>query len=299
MSRFTAINLAALPMPAAVEVLSFETILAAMKADLIRIMPELEAVLALESDLIAKVLEAVAYREVLVRAASNDKVRAVHIATSTGTDLDNLAALFGVQRLTVTPADPDTTPPTPAVMETDAAMRLRTQLALDGYSTAGSRASYEFHARTASPEVADVLVDSPRPGTVRVVVLSSAETGLPSPELVAIVAAALNAEEVRPLCDTVRVLPAVIIPFVITAELIVQHGPDPALVLKAAREELTRYLAEVRGVGRTIRRSAIYAALHRPGVEAVNLMAPAGDIAIAPTEAGHCVAVNLTIGGLE
>lgn len=299
MSRFTAINLAALPMPAAVEVLSFETLLAELKAELIRIAPELEAVLALESDLVAKVLEAFAYRELLIRADTNDQVRAVHIATATGTDLDNLAALFGVTRLIVTPADPETTPPTPAVMETDAALRLRTQLALDGYSTAGSRASYEFHARTASSQVSDVLVDSPRPGLVRVVVLAATETGLPSPELVATVAAALNAEEVRPLCDTVRVLPAVIVPFQISAELIVQYGPDPALVLKEARAELASYLAEVRGVGRTIRRSAIYAALHRPGVEAVNLVAPAVDLAIEPTEAGHCAAINLTTRVLE
>lgn len=297
MSR-SAINLTTLPMPAAVEVLSFEDILADMKAQMIAAAPELEAALALESDPLSKLLEVFAYRELLVRAAVNDKVRAVHLATATGSDLDHLAALFGVARLTVVPANPTATPPVAAVLETDTALRLRTQLSLDGFTTAGSRASYEYHARSASGQVADVKVDSPAPGAVRVTVLAADGDGAASPELVATVAAALTADDVRPLCDEVTVQSATIVPFAVTAALTVQAGPDSAVVVSAAQAELARYLAETRGVARAIRRSGIYAALHRPGVEFVNLISPAADVLIGATEAAHCTAVTVTIGGV-
>ena len=86
-------------------------------------------------------------------------------------------------------------------------------------------------------------------------------------------------------------------PFVITADLTLQDGPDPAVVWAEARAALQRYLADVRGVGRTIRQSAIFAALHRPGVDAVTLTAPVGDVVIGPTSAAHCTAVTVTVSG--
>lgn len=160
MSRYSAINLAQLPLPDAVETLDFEAIVAAMKADLIARMPGLEAVMQLESDPLNVLVEVCAYRELLIRARANDAVRAVHLATATGADLDNLAALFGVARLTMLPANPATVPPTAAVMEADAALRLRAQMALAGFSTAGPSAAYEFHARSADARVRDAAVDS-------------------------------------------------------------------------------------------------------------------------------------------
>lgn len=236
-----------------------------------------------------------AYRELLLRAHVNDTVRAVLLATATGADLDNLAALFGVQRLVVTAADPEASPPVAAVMEADDALRLRAQLALDGYTTAGSAASYEFHARTADARVSDVLVDSPAPGTVRVVVLARDGNGEAPADLLTAVSAALTAEEVRPLCDNVAVQSASIVPFAITAHLSIQAGPDPAVVMAAAEAALASYLAQVRGVGRAVRRSGIYAALHRPGVEQVGLVVPAADLEIDPAEAAHCTGVTLTM----
>lgn len=297
MSRFAAINLAQLPLPDAVETLDFEVIVAAMKADLVARMPSLAAVMELESDPLNKLIEVCAYRELLIRARANDTVRAVHLATATGADLDNLAALFGVVRLTVTPANPAAVPPTAAVMEADAALRLRAQLALEGFSTAGPRAAYEFHARSADARVLDVAVDSPNPGEVRVVVLSSEGTGAASPAVLTAVSAALNAEDVRPLCDAVTVLSATIVNFTVTATLSVLDGPDPAVVLAAAQAALAQYLADLRAVGRDVRLSGIYAALHQPGVEAVTLAAPLADIAIGPTQSANCTAVNITIGG--
>jgi phage-related baseplate assembly protein len=53
----------------------------------------------LESDPFKSVLEAIAYRKILIKNKINDKVRNLLINYATGADLDNLVALYGVARL--------------------------------------------------------------------------------------------------------------------------------------------------------------------------------------------------------
>ena len=202
MSVYAAIDLAGLVAPQVIEPLDPETILAEIKADVIARAPELEAVLALESEPAVKVLEAAAFREFLVRARINDAARSVMLAFAVGTDLDQLAALVGVARLEG---------------ETDTDFRARTQLSLEGFTTAGPIGAYEFHARSAHAQVKDVGVASPTPGTVDVTILSDTGDGVPSQEILDAVADALNADNVRPLSDFVQVSPAVISAFAVTA----------------------------------------------------------------------------------
>lgn len=297
MSQITAIDLSLLPVPDAVEVLDFETILAAMIADLTARAPELAGALATESDPLVKDLQVGAYRELLVRARINDAVRAGMLATAKGGDLANLAALFGVQRLVVTPADPAAIPPVAEVLEGDDALRLRTQLALDGFSTAGPRAAYEFHARSADARVSDVAIDSPEPGVVRVLVLSNEGDGQASEAVLTAVNTALNAEDVRPLCDSVLVQSAQILPFAIDARLTLLQGPDTSVILAEAQQELARYLASIRGVGRSVRLSGIYAALNRVGVENVTLISPTADVVVTGVQAANCTAAQVQIAG--
>ena len=164
MSTYAAIDLAGLAAPQVVETLDPEEILAAIKADVIERAPELEAVLALESEPSVKLLEAAAWREYILRARINDAARAVMMAFAVGTDLDHLAALLGVGRLTG---------------ETDAEFRARTQLSLEGFTTAGPVGAYQFHAQSAHAEVKDVAVASPVPGTVAITApANSADTGV-------------------------------------------------------------------------------------------------------------------------
>lgn len=59
-----------------------------------------------------------------------------------------------MQRLTVTPANPDAVPPVDAVMESDDALRVRVPEAFESLSVAGPTAAYEFHARSADGRVA-------------------------------------------------------------------------------------------------------------------------------------------------
>ncbi|WP_413874165.1 baseplate J/gp47 family protein [Albidovulum sp.] len=295
MSGFHAIDLSRLPAPAVVEPLDYETILAAMKADLIGRAPELEPALALESEPMVKLLEVCAYRELLIRARVNDAARAVMLATATGADLDNLAALFGVTRFVRDPGDPAAAPPVPPTLESDAVFRARAQLALEGFSTAGPVGAYMFHALSAEVMVKDVFVDSPVPGEVRVTILSREGNGTPTAPVLAAVAAALNAQDVRPLCDLVNVQAATILTYAVDAAIEVFDGPDPALVLAAALAAVTAHVDAAHALGRDVTLSGLYAALHQPGVARVTLTSPAAEIVVAATEAAVCTGLTVVL----
>ena len=191
-----------------------------------------------------KLIELFTYITLLLRARINDAARATMLATATGADLDNLAALLGVARLVLDAGDPSATPPIAATMEADDALRQRAQLALEGYTTAGSVGAYEFHARSADGRVSDVSVISPSPGDVLVTVLSTEGDGTASPELTDIVSQAVNAEEVRPLCDSVSVSAATILHYNVEATLEIAEGPD-AGVVEAARKTRSRAIARL------------------------------------------------------
>lgn len=283
MSRYVAIDLNQLPFPKVVGPLAYETILAEIKADVIALAPTLAPALSVEGDPVNAVLQAIAYRALIHEARYNDVARAAYLSTATGSDLDNLVAEYGVARLLIEPADLDAVPPTPAVMESDAELRARSQIALESFSTAGPRGAYEFHAMTAHPMVLDVGVTSPEPGQVRVVVL--ARDGVPGSPITNAVNAALNAEEIRPLCDTVVVLPAELVSFNVTAVLDVQPGPGAEIALAEAQAAALAYVTEQRRIGATIYRSALFAALHRPGVESVTLTAPLADVTTTDLQA--------------
>jgi len=288
-----AIDLSQLPAPTVVEALDFETILAAMRADLQARWPEFSA--AVESDPVMKVLEVAAYRELLLRQRVNDAARGVLVATAAGADLDNLGALLNVRRLVVTPADPAANPPRAAVLEDDARFRQRIVLALEGYPTAGATGAYRFHALSATADVKDVAVRSPYPGKVRVVVLSRAVGGAADAALLATVQAALSDETVRPLTDSVEVVSAAIAPYRVTATLHVQSGPDALVVKRAAEDAVAAYVAGRHAIGAGVAVSGLLAALHQPGCRTVRLAEPAADLEVGPDSAPFCEAITITV----
>jgi len=87
-------DLASLPRAAAIETLSFEDVLAQLQAEFQARYPAHNALLA--SDPALKLLEVAAYREVLLRNRINAAAKAALLAFATGSDLDHLAAFYGV-----------------------------------------------------------------------------------------------------------------------------------------------------------------------------------------------------------
>lgn len=296
------VDLSQLAAPDVVEELDYETILTERKATLVSLYPEeqqdaVARTLTFESEPIVKLLQENAYREVIWRQRVNESARAVMLAYAAGHDLDNLGANYNVERLVITPADETTLPPTPAVMESDTDYRLRIQQAFEGMSVAGSTGAYQFHGRSADGRVADISVISPEPACVTVSVLSRENNGTASGELLAVVRNALNDEDVRPVADRVTVQSAVIVDYTIDAALYLFPGPESEPVLSAAKAKLQTYINAQHRLGRDIRKSAIYAALHVEGVQRVELVAPVADIVLNETQASYCTEYSVNIGG--
>ncbi|MEJ8325354.1 baseplate assembly protein [Kosakonia sacchari] len=298
------IDLSQLPAPDVVEELDYEAILNDRKATLISLFPtdEQEALartLALESEPLTKFLQENAYREVMWRSRVNEAARAVMLAYAAGKDLDVMAANSNTARLVVSPADDSTIPPTPAVMESDKDLRLRAQQAFEGLSVAGPEGAYEYHGRSADGRVADISVISPNPAYITISVLSREGDGRASDELIAIVDKALNAEDVRPVGDRVTVQSAEIVPYQINATLYFYPGPESEPIRQAAEQQLKAYINAQRRLGRDIRQSAIYAALHVEGVQRVELSAPQSDLVLAKNQASYCTAWSINAGGTD
>ncbi|WP_299084116.1 baseplate J/gp47 family protein [uncultured Ruegeria sp.] len=299
MSAFTAINLDKLPFVPAIPEKDFETLLAEIKAEVLARAPELEAALALESELATKLCEAFAYRLLILRQEINEAARGNMLAYATGPALDQLAALLGVTRQVIQDADPDAIPPAPEVLEDDTRLRTRTQLALEGFSTAGPRGSYIFWGLSASPGVKDVSVASPAPGEVVVTVLSRLDDGSSDAALIDTVSSTLNDEDVRPLTDQVTVQAATILPYEVEAILTLYNGPDESLVVAEAQEAIDAYVVEHHRLGHDITISGVHAALHQTGVQNVALIQPAAHIEVDDHQAAYCTGITLTVGGRD
>ncbi len=292
-------DLSALAAPDIVETLDYETILAERKSKLVTLYPtaeqsDIEATLALESEPAVKQLEENAYREIVLRNRINDAAKAVMIQYANDNDLDNLAANFDVERLTVTAANAAAVPPVDAVMESNDDLRNRIPKSLAALSVAGPAAAYKYHALSADGRVLDAGITSPLPMHVLVSLVSRNGDGTAEADLISIVDAALNDEDVRPLCDIVTVQSAEIINYQITAKLYVSKSTDKPLTIDAAIADAQAYATAKHKTDKDIARSAIFAALHQAGVVSVELPSPAADITISKSQASYCTGITIT-----
>lgn len=298
------IDLSQLPAPDVVETLDYETLLAERKATLISLYPAdqqdaIARTLALESEPVVKLLQENAYREVILRQRINEAAKAVMVAWARDGDLDQLGANNGVTRLKLTPGDASAIPPVAAVMESNDDFRMRIAAAFEGLSVAGPTGAYEYHAKSADGRVADASAISPSPACVTITVLSREGNGVAAADLLAAVDSVLNDENVRPVADRVTVQSAVIVDYAIDATLYLYPGPEAEPVRAAAEARLAAFVTAQARLGRDIRRSALYAALHVEGVQRVELAAPAGDVVLDKTQAAYCTGYRIAVGGSD
>jgi phage-related baseplate assembly protein len=284
MSRFTAIDLSGLTPPDIIETLDYEAIVTAMRDDLVERFPLIAGVIDLESEPARKLIEAFAYRELRLRARINDAARAVLLASSYGTNLDHLGALFATARQ----AD-----------ETDDRFRRRIQLAPEAFSVAGPEGAYQYHALTVAPWARDVSAVSRRPGVVRVTVLKEGPDPVPTLAEREVVRLHLKDEAIRPLTDVVEVLAPIIRRTRVVARLTLYPGPDGEVVRQRAFSAVTAWAKKNRMLGMNLRRSALYAALHQEGVHSVDLVSPVEDIVLDVTEVYAVEAIELTVSSIR
>jgi phage-related baseplate assembly protein len=188
--------------------------------------------------------------------------------------------------------------------ETDDHLRTRIQAAPNQFSVAGPAGAYRFFALGVDPSIVDAQVVSPAPGQVNVYILTGPVTvqpqGAPNPAGVAgaplldEVSAALSADSVRPLTDTVNVLAVTEVDYQITATVTLYSDADPNATMTAANDAAVQYaLALAAKIQRDIVPSQVIAALSVAGVYEVTLTAPAYT-QLSAGQWANCTAISLT-----
>lgn len=269
------VDLSKLPVPDVIDTLSFEDefqeILARFKASM-----GSSWTAELESDPVMKEFETFCYSIVFLRARVNSAARAVLLPSSTKGDLDSVLSLLGAERLEG---------------EGDDAFRERGRQAPYGYSTAGPRKAYEYHARSAHDDVLDARAERLDDGSIRVTVLSRLGDGVPSAEVLEAVRQRLNAEDVRPLNDTVHVVAAYAIAWQLNAVLKFPSGAATEPALLAARDAAAAYAEAQRELGGTVTREMVIAALGVSGVSGIELTSPMGAVGGDAQGAPYCTGI--------
>lgn len=275
--------LAGLPAPTVVEEIDFEAVLAAMEADLVERFPEIEPILALESSATKKNLEAVAYRETLLRARVNDAARANLLAFATGGDLDHVGA--------------NAQPPVARMLGEDDE-RYRERILLSGMArNAGSYERYKLVALNTSLEVKDALpYREGRDPTVNVAILATTVSGQAPASLLNAVKANLELPENLVVNGPVNVLSAVSAVVDITASLVLNAGV-PASTTANAEAALRAAWAAEGGLGRDLTVDWIKARLMIAGVYSAAVAEPVADVVMPPHEAASIGTVTLTVAG--
>ena len=296
-ATLTAIELDKLPAPEVVEPLSFEIIVDEMLLNFRNAQPDYDQIT--ESDPVYILLEQAAYRELTLRQRINDAARDVMLAFAQGHNLDHLGAYFGVKRKIIQEAVDDPISPIPEILEDDERFKLRIQLSVEALTTAGSIGSYKFHGLSASPKVKDISVTSPAPGDVVITVLSTEADGVADDELLNLVDATLNADDVRPLTDHVIVQNAAITSYALEADLYFYPGPDPKVALQAAETATLAYVRQHHRLGHDIPHSGLYNSLHQEGVQRVEILQPIASLVIDAHQSAFCLKITLNNKGTD
>lgn len=275
------LDFATIPTPTIIEALDFETILQDILDDLRSRDESYSAIL--ESDPVVKLLEVVAGRELILRQRINDALRATLLRYSSGSDLDNLAAFYGVVR---------------QLDEPDGELRERTIERIKGSSTAGGAAWYRYQALTADPRVKDAAVSSPAPGQVHINILSTEGNGQASANLIAAVQSIVLADDVRVITDTVGVESATIATVNVTAQ--VWLLPDaPSSVLDGIPQAMRDALALEGGLGFDVTTSWLISKIHVTGVQRVVLTSPSSNVVCNANTAPAFGTITLTLAGRD
>ena len=272
--------------PNIIETIDFEQALTRAKSTFVSLYPLDEQqswhdVLALESEPVTKLLETTTYLEILLRARINEAARANLLVYAKDKDLDRHADFYGLVRL---------------VNESDAAFRARIILRIRASSTAGPAVHYRYHALSASADISDVYIDSPRAGLVTIAVIG--KDGIASPALVDTVTDYINRPDIKVLTDTVQVKAATVKNITVSATIYMLPDANTS-AFDNLQTHLQSAVGSQLGLGRDLTQSWLIHTLHVEGVQRVVLNSPTTDIIINNDQAARIDTVNLTMGGRD
>lgn len=181
--------------------------------------------------------------------------------------------------------------------ETDNELRERIYDAPNRFSNAGSRGAYRYWAKTANPAIIDVGVDSTVPGTVNIFPL--VEGGVASQEILDQVAQILNADEIRPLSDTVVVENPTLIEYDIEVDVTLYSSADETQTQTAIEANLNDFkTAHEQSVGLDIiKQQIVRKCMIDNVVYNVSVTSPANDIIVDNNEFARCNSITVNITG--
>ena len=185
-------------------------------------------------------------------------------------------------------------------VESDDRYRSRIQQAPERFTCAGPVLSYRHHALAVHQDIAEVAVWSPNPGTVDLrPVMAGGE--LPSEDILAAVRAAVSADDVRPLTDTVTVQAPEIVAYEVKITWYLSRSQEPLLstiqakVLAAVEQYRLWQRAKP---GRDILPLKLSSLIEQAGARRIDMPAPVYR-ALAPYQLARETAVSVAYGGVE
>lgn len=183
--------------------------------------------------------------------------------------------------------------------EDEESYRNRIYLAPEKLSNAGPTGAYEYYAKSASPLISDVFVDSPQPGYVNIsVLLKNGE--LPSEEIIQLIYEKVSARDVRPLTDFITVS----VPELVTYDLdvvyyIETNAVDKEIIHKNVEKAIEDYAKwQSSKHGRDINPSKLISDCYKAGAKRIDVRSP-NFMAINKRHAAVMENKNVTFGGLE
>lgn len=204
--------------------------------------------------------------------------------------LDPLAFVSSVANIDISGGGSD--------VETDEQLRVRIKLAPSQYSSAGSRASYQFYAKSANSLITDVSIDSPTPGTVMIVPLT--ESDQTADQVITDVYRACNPDNVRPLTDTVIVVAPRIKNYSIEVNIELYEGADADNTKMSIMADLGDYVAtKKKKLGQDIILSHIAQICRKTTVYDVSVISPSDNMVIDNQEFANCTKISINITGFN
>ena len=189
-----------------------------------------------------------------------------------------------------------------AEIEADDRYRERVQLSPEKASVAGPAGKYEYWAKSAHQDIADIAVLSPTPGKVDIIVLLK-NGELPNTEILNAVEAAVSPEDVRPLTDNTEVFAAETVEY--TIELSWFIGRSNATLAASIQDKVDQAIADFilwqrSALGRDINPTELSHVIRQAGAKKVKIVSPV-DTVLTGRQVGILAPEGLSViyGGIE
>ncbi|AWH14525.1 baseplate assembly protein [Aeromonas phage 13AhydR10PP] len=226
------------------------------------------------------------YREALLRQQADEQCRGLSLVSARGSDLDHIGVTYYRQS--------DGSPVVRLDGEGDDEYRQRLHDSPGGLSTAGPTVAYEFHSRSAHPNIKQALCTSPAPVKIRMYLLGRDGNGSVPDYQCRLVEGYLESR--RPLTDEVEAKSAEIIEYSVKATIYQVKNSDQDGVTARSLQSGLDYVKQQHRLKGKVTMSSLHAALQVSGVEEVVLTGWV-DVRCGQHQAPYCVSLVVEFGG--